>query len=179
MTQTLDPQLEELIKYFDSAERLQLVATRIGLALWQLQDLEASSAMCFAMVAKATKGMGIATGYALLKEARSKTFGPTIEQLAKHGILSPELVRRFDALREERNWLVHRSQDDSRGAVHNDQAMRKLVLRLESMKKEALALHQALQEIAMRHATKHGISREEIMARANKTLAEWRSGQVG
>lgn len=54
----------------------------------------------------------------LFDKAQSKTFGATIQQLAKAALLSPVLAARFAALLTERNWLVYRSCADSRGAIH-------------------------------------------------------------
>lgn len=179
MAAALDPRLEELIKQYDASERLQFVAVRIGLALWYSQDLEVLSAKCFAVMTKPTKGVGVGATQALLREAQSKPFGSLIDRMAKAGFLAPSLKSRFDALREERNWLVHRSHEDSRSAVHTDQAMRKLVVRLDAMVEEALALLKELEKLTMAHMVKAGVSRERIMEIAEKQLAAWRSGNAG
>lgn len=178
MAESLDPQLQELIRRLDAGERLQFVAVRIGLALWYLQDLEVLSAQCFAMVAKPAKGTSVATAQALLREARGKPFGSIIDMMAKAGMLSPALETRFDALREERNWLVHRSHEDSRSAVHANQAMWRLVVRLESMTNEGLALLKELEKIAMEYAIEKGVSAARVMEIAKKTLEGWRSGHA-
>jgi hypothetical protein len=51
--------------------------------------------------------MGTAAGQALLKTAHGRSFGATIKQLKKNGLLSPDLAAEFARLPDERNWLVH------------------------------------------------------------------------
>ena len=96
------------------ANRLSAVTQTVGFALWQLQELEGASAQYFVLLAQAEKGMGLVAGAALIEKAQSKTFGATIHQIAKAGLLSPELETRFTNLLAERNWLVHSSRATSR-----------------------------------------------------------------
>jgi len=97
-----------------NADRLNAVTQRVGFALWQLQELEGTSAQYCVLVVHATPGMGLMAGQALVDKAQSKTFGSTITQLTKAKQLPREVEKRFQALLVERNWLVHSSQSSSR-----------------------------------------------------------------
>lgn len=144
------------------AERLDLIAQKVGFALWQLQELEGSAAQYLVLVAQARPGMGLAAGQALVKEAQSKTFGRTIEQLMKTSQLPQAVELRFQELLSERNWFVHQSRSMSRDAVHNDGACAKLVSRLEAIAKEARLLLQEVMIQADAFVRKHGVSTEQI-----------------
>jgi hypothetical protein len=100
---------EELQK----ADRLDLIARKVGFALWQLQELEGSAAQYLVLVAKAKPGIGLAAGQALVEEAQSRTFGRTISDLLKTGRLAQAVEVRFETVLVERNWLVHQSRSTS------------------------------------------------------------------
>jgi hypothetical protein len=163
---------EELQK----AERLDLIARKVGFALWQLQELEGGAAQYLVLVAKAKPGMGLAAGEALVEEAQSKTFGRTISDLLKTSQLSRAVELRFKALLVERNWLVHQSRSTSRDAVHHDHACARLVARLEGIAEEARVL---LHEVVL-HAEvfvrKHGITAEQVEKVVAQTLKSWQGG---
>src|SRR5271157_4741445 len=122
-----------LAAHIQKADRLAEITQKVGFALWQLQELEGATALYFVLVAQARKGMGLTDGNALVKTAQSKTFGKTISELGKAGLLKPEIQQRFASLLKERNWLVHNSRASSRSAVHSDVAMWKLCVRLDSI----------------------------------------------
>ncbi len=155
------------------ADRLAAITQRIGFALWQLQELEGTTAQYYVLVVHTRLGMGIAAGQELLGKAQSKTFGSTITQLVKAQKLPKALESRFNLLLSERNWLVHCSRSGSRDAVHNDQAFNKLIGRLDAMAEEA---HLLLKELGLQveaFVRKHGVSKKNIDQLAEKTLREW------
>ncbi|MDH4205340.1 MAG: hypothetical protein OEV45_07420, partial [Desulfobacteraceae bacterium] len=129
--------MEEFNIQMEKANRLNEITQRIGFALWQMQELEGVSAQYFVLAAQAEKRMGEVVGNALVEEARKKTFGRTIHRISKQGLLSTKLKDRFFNLLSERNWLVHRSRADSRDAIHSDEAMQKLVARIDAMANES------------------------------------------
>lgn len=160
-------------KELETEERLSMITQSIGFALWQLQELEKSSANYFVLLTLAQKGMGLAKGNILIEKAQANTFGKTIFKLTKAGLLSPELKIRFDNLLIDRNWLVHKSRTDYPSAVYEDLSMRKILSRLEIIANEALAL---LKEIGIRTESfvkKHGVSPKYIDDMAEKLLKQW------
>ena len=87
--------------------------------------------------------MGLAAGNALLDKALSKTFGATIHQIAKAGLLSAQLEERLSNLLSERNWLVHKSRAQNRNAIYSDSATEKLVRRIDAMADESNTLKES------------------------------------
>lgn len=158
------------------SRRLSAITQSIGFALWQLQELESVSAQYFVLLALANKGMGLDAGNALVENAQAKTFGFTLRQLLKAGLLSSELATRFTKLLEERNWLVHKSRATSRSAIYNDGSMRRLLARLDGIAEEALLLLKEVGSLSEVFVRQHGVSEQYINENAQKLLQHWQSG---
>lgn len=167
-----------LIQKVQKADRLAKIAKRVGFTLWQLQILEGSTALYFVLVTQARKGMGDTDGSALVRTAQSKTFGQTVGELRKAGLLKPEMQQRFDSLLKERNWLVHNSRASNPSAVHSDLSMQKLLVRLNSLAEESDVLLKELGALAEMHVKQHGVSKQEIAERTNRLLAEWQTSDA-
>jgi len=157
----------------EKAERLATVTQNVGFALWQLQELEGIAAQYFVLLVQAKKGMGLAEGNALVEKAQTKTFGTTLHQIAKAGLISPELEERFAKLLAERNWLVHRSRAESRSAIHAGEAMTILVGRLKAMADEALALLKYIGVETSSFVQKHGVSIQYVEKISKQLLEQW------
>ena len=156
-----------------NADRLNAVTQRVGFALWQLQELEGTSAQYYVLVVHATPGMGLMAGQALVDKAQSKTFGSTITQLTKAKQLPREVEKRFQALLVERNWLVHSSRSSSRDAIHSDQACDRLIERLDTIAEEARLLLKEVVKHAEAFVKKHGVNTANIDKIASQTLKKW------
>ncbi|KVW94234.1 hypothetical protein [Thiobacillus denitrificans] len=162
-----------LAQQLEKADRLATVTQGVGFALWQLQELEGVAAQHFVLLVQAKKGMGLAEGNALVEKAQTKTFGATLHQIAKAGLISPEMEKRFTKLLAERNWLVHRSRAESRNVIHNDSAMAALVGRLDAMAVEALALLKYIDAETGSFVRKHGVSMHYVEQVSKQLLEQW------
>ena len=165
--------MEELRQQLEKADRLAAITQRIGFALWQIQELEGVTAQYFVLVVQAKKGMGLAAGNTLDKKAKEKTFGATIHQVSKAGLLSSEIEGRFTNLLSERNWLVHRSRADSRGAIHSALEMQRLVVRIDKMAEESLSLLREIGALSEAHVKKYGVTKEYIDKKAKELQEQW------
>lgn len=168
---TFDQRLER-------ADRLPEITQLVGFALWQLQELEGIAAQYFVLAAQAVNGMGLTAGNTLVEKAQNKAFGVTVRQLTKAGLVSSELELRFNNLLSERNWPVHKSRVSSRNAVHSDTATEKLVLRLNAIAEESLALLREIGVLTERYVTERGVSEQYINETANRLLEEWHASDA-
>lgn len=168
--------MDDLAARLQRADRLALISQQIGFTLWQIQELEGVAALHYVMVAKATRGMGLDAGQELARKAQQKTFGATLHDIAKAGILPQDLQGRFWALLSERNWLVHKSRADSRDAVHHDAGARRIIDRLEAMAEEALQLVRAVRILGEEYVKANGVSQEQIDRATAGILREWHMG---
>lgn len=154
--------------------RLAMITQEIGYALWQLQNLEETTAQYFVLLTQAKPQMGIEAGKILFEKASKKTFGTTIHALVKTECLSSEIKRRFIALLKERNWLVHSSLRDNRRAVHEDAAAQKLMTRLIEISDETLVLHKHIGHLIENYTKSCGVSTARIDKLTEELLNEWR-----
>lgn len=170
--------MSPLAKQLANADRLVAVTQSIGFALWQLQELEGVTAGYFVLIAQAKKGMGLAEGNALVEKAQGKTFGATLHQIGKAGLVSPEIEERFANLLAERNWLVHRSRADSRSAIYSDNAMSSLLARLEAMADESLALLKFIDAETTAFVQSHGVSMDYVAKVSKQLLEQWHAADA-
>lgn len=166
--------MDQLYQREMNAARLAEITQRIGFAIWQLQELESVSAQYFVLKAQAEIGMGQQAWDELETKAQKKTFGHTIHRMKEAGLLTPEDERRYRNLLAERNWLVHGSKADSRGAVYGDAAMIELMNRLDRIAEDALQLLREVGESLESHVKKHGVSAEYIEKTSKELLKKWR-----
>jgi uncharacterized protein YutE (UPF0331/DUF86 family) len=165
--------MNDLTHQLRKADRLRAITQRVGFALWQLQELEGTSAQYFVLVAQAKQGMGLEAGNALVDDAQSKTFGKTITKLVRAKHLPEQVESRFQALVAERNWLVHNSRATSRNAMHDDEACGKLTARLDQIAEEAHLLLKEVGKCAEAFVKKYGVSTAKIDELAAETLNAW------
>jgi hypothetical protein len=141
--------------------------------LWQLQELEGVAAQYFVLVVQAKRGMGQAAGDILTEKALGKTFGATIHEMTKAGLLDIDIETRFSDLLTERNWLVHKSRSQSRSAIYNDATAAKLMSRLDEIANESLVLLRKVGARAERHVKVLGVTQQFIDTTAAELLRQW------
>lgn len=165
--------MESFESQLQRTERLVAITQRVGFCLWQLQELEGVAVYFYVLLGLAKPKMGIDKVSPILKTEKARTFGGTIKQLQKAGLLAPELNARFEELLRERNWLVHRSRASSRSAVHHDTHMNILVARLDKIANEAMNLLRQLRILTESASETYDVSIEEVAARTEEILRQW------
>lgn len=118
------------------------------------------------------KGMGADAGNILLDKALRKIFGVTIDRTVKAGLLNSDIEHRFRLILRDRNWLVHKSREQSRNAIHSDLAKETFIHRIDAMAAESLALLFEIGDLAEMHVKKLGISPQQIDAAAKNIFKQ-------
>lgn len=163
------------VKLADS-DRLHAITQRVGFVLWQLQELEGSAARAFVLLAQATEGMGLVPALELVQKAQSKTFGATVRQFIKAGLLTSELEAEFASVLVDRNWLVHKSKAESRDAIYSDVAASVLIRRLDDIGKKSSKLLHSLGSMAETSAKRRGVTDQQIQTMTAELLEQWHRG---
>jgi hypothetical protein len=163
------------LKEEELSSRLSTITEAVGFALWQLQELESTSAHYFVLLVEAQKGMGLAAGNLLLEKAQRNTFGKTIKRLSAAGLLHEELEARFVNILAERNWLVHKSRAFSRVAIYDEAAMEKLLFRLGAIASEALDLLKLLAGLIDQYVKYLGVTEQQLEQETGEVLEQWYS----
>lgn len=153
------------------ANDLAEINQRIGQTLGLLQVLEDAAAQYLVLKVHASKGMGSQEGSELLAKARAEMFGKTISRMVTAGLFEADLKNQFAFIRNERNWLVHRSFDDKVKAMEDYGSLLKLMARLDSMAEAARALSTYLADEAEQFVLRAGITPAEI-AKAMEDLRD-------
>ena len=123
--------------------------TLIGKAVWHVQYLEDVLATFLAVKVidqrrSAGKKLPADDAVQLLADKRKITLGPLLAACQTHKIIRPEQQARFDAFKEERHWLVHRSLIKSGNDLHAADARAVMFARLTFVADEAISLKAAV-----------------------------------
>lgn len=167
--------MSELEAQLEKANRLSAITQQVGFSLWRLQELEGVCATYYVLVVEAEIGMGEEAGNKLEENAKKETFGNTIRELVKAGLLTEEVEKRFRKLLSERNWLVHSSRASSRSATHSDSHMQALFERLKKISEEALSLLKHVGALTEVYVKRHGVSEKFIDEKSKEILEQWHS----
>lgn len=156
------------------ADRLEVLARRIGFTVLQVQALEGASAQYLVLCTKAKRGMEATAAQKIVEKARKETFGATIGAMNKAGLLSDELENRFKLLLKERNWLIHRCRSENSAALLSDEATSTLLERINGAEAEARKLLHEIQNLAHKFVLASGVSEEAVnAASAAELVRQW------
>ena len=101
------------------------------------------------------------------------TLGQLFGQIRDATGNAASFLPRFEALVNDRNWLVHRSRNQNRKDLYDHAARQKLIDRTEAIADEALQLAKALQKKTEDHMMALGIPKAELDRRVAIIFREW------
>src|SRR6266446_4881713 len=90
------------------------VTRRVGFAVWQLQALEQVAACHLILVHKASPATAREEVQSMFQKTEKNTLGQLFGQIRDATGNAASFLPRFEALVEERNWLIHRSRHQNR-----------------------------------------------------------------
>jgi hypothetical protein len=129
----------------DTGAELADLYRRIGAALWHLQYLE--DVLVSFLVMKiiherrcAGRTVTASDAQTLFADKRRIALGPLIEACSSRKIIRPEHQARFEAFKNERHWLVHRSLVESGDELYDDATRNSVVSRIATIQQEASSL---------------------------------------
>ena len=109
----------------------------------------------------------------MFQKTEKNTLGQLFGQIRDATGNAASFLPRFEALVEERNWLIHRSRHQNRKDLYDDVARQKLIDRIEALADEALQLAKALEKTTEDYMIALGIPKAELDRRAAIILGEW------
>jgi hypothetical protein len=153
-------------------EELQVLYSSIGRGIWHLQNLEDALHTCIAVKRdiKARGSVPPDKAEAILLRHRGNTLGKSLKIALEAKVLSPELQKRLDTFKEERDWLVHRSVYQNRQDLYVEDKRFALILRIQQFSEEALVLQKLIAKELEDFVVSQGVSREQIMRLAEENL---------
>ncbi len=145
----------------------------LGRALWALGAFENYVVYCIAVILRASfETTEAAEGE--LDRAFSLTLGNLLKEFRKYRDLSPDVDRRFDAFKSERDWLCHRVYGENHRDLLNRARFEKLIQRLQAFKAEATALSDILDLSFDKWVVAQGVTKEELDEGIRQTLESWK-----
>ncbi len=138
--------------------------SRIGAALWHVQHLENALVQFMTMkeiyeLRRAGKKVAEDAAWKLLAEHRKKlTVGPLIEACKRRKIIQNEDAARYEAFRNERHWLVHRSLIENGDDLYLEATRMAVFRRIQAVEDEASDLRNKAAADLTAWSASHGVN---------------------
>lgn len=153
-------------------EELQLLYSSIGAGIWHLQNLEDALHTCITVKRDIKVRGSVSPNKAneILLGHRKKTLGQSLKIARDAHVLSPDLQKRLDTFKEERDWLVHRSVHQNGHDLYTEDKRFALILRIRRFSDEALLLQKLIAKELEDFVVSQGLSQAQIKHLAEERL---------
>jgi hypothetical protein len=157
-------------------EELDALYRGVGLGVWNLQYVEdALQTLITIKVEIRTPGRVPSTvGRELLAKHRKNTFGTSLKVVREKSLVGVELLERLTQFKEERDWLVHRSQQTHGDLLYTYSGREEMFRRLISFSEEANSLQKAILAEINAFAASHGVDVKAAEAMAARNVGRLR-----
>lgn len=142
------------------------VYAAIGAAVWHLQFLEDMLVTYLVMRLKLKRPVTIERAHAVLMDERRKTLGALLRDAKTARLVHSEIDEAAQVLREERNWLIHRSMSECSDHLYTDEGRDAFLSRLRALKERAIQLKKTLYNDSAEWCARQGfdIAQAEALA---------------
>ncbi len=156
-----------------TADELAHLYHEIGACIWHIQYLENAlhSLLTLKIDIRSPGTVTQEQAKTLLAHHQRKPLGISIKAAEKHDVLSKDLIRRLRALKEDRDWLVHRSQNEHGTAFYSDSGRKFVFGRLAQIQGAVAALKAEIVADLEQFCELAGVSPTEAEALARKQVA--------
>lgn len=129
-----------------TATELQHLYTSIGRCVWNLQYVEDALTTLITLKVEIRLPGRVPLNEAQEKLAkhRRNTLGTSMKVVREKSLVGSELLERLNRFKEERDWLIHRSQQSHGDRLYTDEGRIDMFSRLETFETEALDLQKAV-----------------------------------
>jgi len=127
-------------------DELEYLYVSIGKGVWHLQYVEDALQTLITIKHEIRVPDRIKEQEArdLLTKQRRNTFGSSLKIVGNHSLVSQPLFDRLNAFKEERDWLIHRSQNSHGDRLYTESGRAETFARLAAFIDEARILQAAL-----------------------------------
>lgn len=164
-----------------NAAAVQQIAMAVGHAVWQLQMLEEVLVTHITLLHDLVPGCSRETLQTTLTRRRKLTFGELLRALDAVSRTAPTLPAslrtQLDALKKERNWLVHRSRQDAHVEAYTPRGAAQVLARIEALHAATTALMNGVWAVTEAELRVRGLDAQEMDARAGDIIRSWEKGE--
>ncbi len=150
----------------------------VGASIWQCQALESTIVHCLIIGFKLERGADQDTVEKIYSEVGELTLGRLIKQLESVSDIPDEIKSRLKILKDERNWLAHKSRSDTLQHANLIPANKLLnyLDRIIKIGDDALSLNKLLADILEDRVMKAGVSQEYLDKETQRIYTRWLAG---
>ncbi|MEA5410768.1 hypothetical protein VB737_03215 [Synechococcus sp. BA-120 BA3] len=148
----------------------------VGRCIWHIQYLEdvLHTHLTLKVEIREPGRVTAAEAHELLAKHRRASQGTALGTAEKHGVLQSELLAELRTLKDERDWLVHRSMHQDGNSLYTDEGRNAVFSRLEALMQKSLHLKSKVIAETEAFCTGHGISSEQTEKLAREKIARLR-----
>jgi hypothetical protein len=159
-----------------TAEELTALYHDVGACIWHIQYLEdvLHTFLTIKVEIKEPGNIEKNEAMALLDKHRRATLGTAIRTAENARVLPQELIDQLRSLKDERDWLVHRSMHQDGDGLYTDYGRKAVFSRLALLQEQTIRLKSQIMSEVEAFCSGHGISSAEANALAKKQIAALR-----
>lgn len=154
------------------------IQSAIGASLWQCQALEESLIHIILIGIKLDRDADPKAVDELFNKYGELTMGQLVSQIQNISDVPTEVKKRLKTLKNERNWLAHKSWSDT--LPHSNALMPTKLsayfIRIIRIGDEALELNKMLSEVMDERVQKAGVTKEYIDIKTKEIYSRWLAG---
>ena len=160
-----------------TSDELGSLYSSVGRCIWHIQYLEDVLHTLLTMKVEIREPGRVmaAEAYELLAKHRRASLGTALGTAEKHGALQPELLADLRMLKDERDWLVHRSMHQDGDSLYTGEGRNAVFSRLEALMQKTLHLKSKVMAETEAFCAGHGISSEQAEKLAREQIARLKS----
>ncbi len=159
-----------------TADELDALYRGVGRCIWHIQYLEDVLHTYLALKIEIREPGRVPENEAheLLAKHRRANLGTALRTAENHAALPSELLAELRGLKEERDWLVHRSMHQDGDSLYTEEGRYAVFGRLDALMERTLELKGKVAAEAMAFCASHGVSSKHAEQLANEQIARLR-----
>jgi hypothetical protein len=156
-----------------TAEELDALYYSVGKCIWHIQYLEDAlhTLLTLKVELKEPGRVSEEEAHQLLAKHRRASLGTALGTAEKHSALPASLLVELRGLKEERDWLVHRSMNQDGESLYTDDGRLRVFSRLEKIMRSTLFIKEKIVNETAVFCKSFGINEAHVEAVANQNIA--------
>ena len=142
----------------------------VGNAVWRVQQLEEAVQMYLVLICGFAGEVATDVAQAVLERHKKRTLGQLVRELNEQARVPEQLSARLNAFVEPRNWLIHRSQNNSRKALVTRDGRAIISAKLDELTEEASAIQRLIAEDLEAELRRRGVGEATLLENAKTEL---------
>lgn len=154
-----------------NADELDVFYRLIGASVWHIQYLEDVLVQYLVIRdLKVNPAGSEAEAYERLAKMRRCVLGSVYKCACDSGVIPRSLQTCFERFVDERNWLIHRSRQDSSARLYDDELRRQMFTRISAIEEESVRLRRLIYDELTKFMSSEGFDLKLVEQTARENL---------